>query len=452
MVDILYEFNSEIEMSRKYLKSVHKEFQHEKKVGIIDVIKILSERAILDYIEKNEPEALQNNYSTEHKENIMKMTQNMIKKEGIAKKIYETLIVEVDEGTIGVRSSSPGLINLFDKDSDDNEIEDLYIFKSVLYNLCSSVENVFSKTLKDYYLNIDKSDEINKQSISLSELKELGSVQDAEELLIEKKVEGIFYKSFSQWYEEIVEKLKLRELKKESLISDELKHINDLFLIRNLYIHNEGIVNDKFRNKCIIYTDYQKGDKFDLNYSFLDENIERISNVVYFFIYEYYFSKYTNRDIAQENFNHLNSILIDKLETGPESIGKIYYSLSDNKNLPHSTKIMSLINYYIYLYHNGRDYEKELSENDFSAFELQFKMAKSILLNNDISYQYELIETFINDIDEDFFFMVYDWPLMKIAKNNDDSIKRLLKDKLMGIIEINNDVENSEEEYDIEHE
>ncbi|EGQ3529091.1 TPA: hypothetical protein I1891_001783 [Staphylococcus pseudintermedius] len=438
-MDILLNFESEIKLVENHLKMVKNTYEDKDSVTLLDTVTLLRDLAIIDYLEKNDEK--NEVFEEEIVETIKKVGNEMVRKDKIFKKIYNSFLIKIDEdGDIEIKMTHPGLLkSLLSKDDEKDEFNEIFAYKTVLYNLCSSIENVFSSMLKDFYLKIDQSNRMDKLNLTLKELKEIDNINDAEVMLLEKEIENKFYTSFNNWIESIENEVKFKNINKAKNIKEEKVFINELFLVRNLFIHNTGKINDKFKNKTFLHKNLDKDTEFPLDLEFINKSINITRNFIFNYVYEYYFSKYNDKERISHYFDIMNSILLKYLDSNLQAIPRIFEGLSENELLNNMQKSIALVNYYINRYHNLNEDEftNLLSKLDFSAHELQFKMAEAILKNNKNAF--ELLNEFLSTEDEDTVFNIYDWPLIKIARSNDDRVKELLKNKIIDILSIKGD-------------
>lgn len=453
ILNILEDFEFDLKLIENHIEVI--QTRYKKKTGtIIDKIDLLSDRAKIEFFKK---ENVENKIFDEKTSSlIIDITDKVIENDSIARKIYNSFTVKFNDennSEISVLTNAPGLIDILHKqESNTDKDDEIFGYKTVLYNLCSSIEHVFGNVLKDFYMNIDKSKRLDDLTIKLKDLKEIDNVKDAEEMLLERKIEDNFYNSFNSWYESINKEIKLKTMDK-SFEFDEVKiFITEMFLVRNLFVHNRGIINDKFKSKTLLYKDLEKDAAFQLNKGFVEECINNTRNLIYYFFYQYCFTKYSNDKILDDFFYDFNTILLNHVESNVDAIGEVYKALSRNDKLNNENKSIALINYYIYKYFND-EFEnliEEFKKVDFSAHDQQFIMAKSILLDDENSYAY--IEKYLNESDDDFVFTMFDWPLMKIAKKNNGMVKDLFKNRLNAIIDYEEKVSNHKEEEDYGYE
>jgi hypothetical protein len=83
------------------------------------------------------------------------------------------------------------------------------LYHSSLITLVSSVEWFFSQILHYYFDKYPEAAGLNERSMTLSELKSFNSVDDAQNYLIDSKVEEILRSGFEDWIKTLKSKLKL---------------------------------------------------------------------------------------------------------------------------------------------------------------------------------------------------------------------------------------------------
>src|SRR5690606_32768666 len=114
-----------------------------------------------------------------------------------------------------------------------------------LISLVSTVEWFFSQILHYYYDKFPDSSGIKNKTLTLDDLKNFGSINDAEKFLIENKIEEILRGSIKDWFKILKDDLKLG-LGYKDQYEDELVEI---YQRRNLLVHNGGVVNAIYLSK-----------------------------------------------------------------------------------------------------------------------------------------------------------------------------------------------------------
>ena len=122
-------------------------------------------------------------------------------------------------------------------------IEQLYT--NSLISALSSVEWFFSQLLHFFYDKHPESAGVQKRTMTLTELKSFGSIEDAEKYLIDVKIDEILRGNFESWINLLKSELSL-ELGYLTDIKDELIEV---YQRRNLFVHNGGTVNSIYLSK-----------------------------------------------------------------------------------------------------------------------------------------------------------------------------------------------------------
>ncbi|HCU7102882.1 TPA: hypothetical protein OU848_002746 [Staphylococcus aureus] len=221
-----------------------------------------------------------------------------------------------------------------------------------------------------------------------------------------------------------------------------IKYIKLIFIIRNIFIHNGGKVNKNYKELIKENTSLEINSKgiIVMNRTFIIECINQIRNFIFEVTYEYYFTKY--RKMSNELFHDITPILLTHIEHKNDSIPIIFEKMIKNKNIDESFNAYSIINKGIYEYNNNLNEDKMKTLNEYSdeLTEGKFLMAKYILTNDVKAYDY--CNSFItNDVLKSEnaglkLLNIYDWPIMNIARNNNEKIRDLLYRYLYDILGI----------------
>jgi hypothetical protein len=277
-----------------------------------------------------------------------------------------------------------------DMDKADMEVE-LYIHLKYMQNysillqlvICFEffITHVFRflvTAFPDHYLK--------DQSVSFSQFIKMNH-ETIKEYLIENEVTKILWEGMPDWIKRL-EKHKIDFSCMKTYI-DEYYEIN---CRRNLIVHNDGIVNGIYLG-CIENSDLQVGDKIYIDPEYLKRTCFIIQTLVYGITIElikidHQASSIIIDTIMKNAFEHLKC-------REWEICIFIYERLKCNKFLSAADKILTTINLWIAKKnHHGIDkIKKEIEEEDLSATQDHFQMAKWILLEN-----YEKAEVFLESL------------------------------------------------------
>ncbi len=118
--------------------------------------------------------------------------------------------------------------------------QDKILYESSLINLIIYFELLLGGLLRKRLCEHPETSGIQNKSLPLEEIRKLGSLENAEDYLIEKEVENTMRGSFEEWRKFFNTKTKLRF---DFLKNDE-PEINEILQSRNLLVHNGGVVNN----------------------------------------------------------------------------------------------------------------------------------------------------------------------------------------------------------------
>ncbi|HEY9681068.1 MAG TPA: hypothetical protein V6C86_05750 [Oculatellaceae cyanobacterium] len=142
---------------------------------------------------------------------------------------------------------------------------------------CRLVDN-FSMYLTELFLEVGNSNPLIFLSIdapvSVGEILKIGG-EAAVQNLLEKKIAGLSYKSFEDQRKELKNRLNF-----ELLSDTEALDVTELIAIRNLFVHNNGVVNSVFLEKCP-WRKEALGDKIFVDFKWMMGAHERLFKYIF---------------------------------------------------------------------------------------------------------------------------------------------------------------------------
>jgi hypothetical protein len=118
--------------------------------------------------------------------------------------------------------------------------------RSGLMALVSSREYLFAELWRGFYLDHPDALPVNENSLSLSRLRTLGSIEAAESHILECRIESHLRESMEEQLDAFDTKHKLGLAD----VLDERPNLIEISLRRNLLVHNHGIVNRLYLDRC----------------------------------------------------------------------------------------------------------------------------------------------------------------------------------------------------------
>lgn len=162
-----------------------------------------------------------------------------------------SLKFEVNEGGDGKVLRAAGNredLKAFDKSigailKTDNSVQHLH--RSSLISLVSLVESFLSQLLHVFFNKYPAAINAKEKQFTFEELTNFSSLDDARAYLVGWKIENLLRGSYEDWIEYFRTQLKL-EL---NVITRHNEHLVENFQRRNLFVHNDGVVNKIYLSK-----------------------------------------------------------------------------------------------------------------------------------------------------------------------------------------------------------
>ncbi len=167
---------------------------------------------------------------------------------------------------------------IIDKVSKNNSKFSL-LSNSSLISLVSFSEIYLNRLFSHFFTLYPKCLNLGEKNIVFNTISNLKSIKQIEQQLIHNEVDNIMRGNAQSWFTYLNEKLKID--------FNEVKHLEskvfEVFLRRNLIVHNGGIVNDVYLSKVSTHSKYKNGEKVKVTKKYLLDSIDTIE-IVFFVI------------------------------------------------------------------------------------------------------------------------------------------------------------------------
>ena len=247
------------------------------------------------------------------------------------------------------------------------------LYKNSLISLLSSVEWFFSQILHNHYDKFPDSAGIKKKTLTLEELKSFESLKDAENYLIDDKIESILRGSFKDWLDVLKLELSLK-LPYISCFEDEMFEI---YQRRNLLVHNGGTVNSIYLSK--VADKYKQnlniGDSISVSEVYLERAISLLHTTFTLIACELW------KKLEPEKENRC----VVTMELSYEYLKKEKWDISEiassflfgDKKMPIASRTAAQLNYWLSKKNSGKfdDVKSEVKDADFSDKAKVFQVA-----------------------------------------------------------------------------
>lgn len=253
---------------------------------------------------------------------------------------------------------------------------------------------------------------LSDKSITYSELVSFDTdLDEIKERFISKEIDEFMRLPLSDWYKSF-EKNQKANFFFDNNVFDQFKEV---YYRRNLVVHNQGIVNEIYKNSIPMCT-VELGERLYVNEEYLSQAFLLARKML---IGTVWGLRKTAKDIEE-----LNSYLFDYgyscLKNEEWDLAKYIYSMlltEDNQLV--SDKMCERVNLWIALKNLiGVDaIEKEVRELDVSAMKTQFSVAKHALLD-----EFDAISTLLEGVIESELpvWCVKDWPLFNQYRESEE--------------------------------
>ena len=331
--------------------------------------------------------------------------------------IDKKVAVEVDENDFVYKIDSTLLKNAYlqyKENKTDESYEQSQYQNSLVISLVIGMELLIADIFKDFIHNLDVSNQVIKDKpLTYDDLRNFNSVEDAKIFLLDQYIENLLRNSFDSWIVEFEDKMKINVLKIHDLKTD-INVINETFQRRHLIIHNEGIVNDLYIKKVDekLTNNVVKGEILHLDRKYIKLRLSTFRKFGLILLYLYGVKKH--RKELDKLFEDYHGLLVGILDKSCDGVRYIFEQFSES-DIDHSYRLMSKINYFLsYKLVNDDSIDSTINVFDTGALSIEYKMAKSILLDR-AEAEKEVIE-YLKGSNDDHFISVLEWPLLKLLK------------------------------------
>lgn len=317
----------------------------------------------------------------------------------------------------------------------NNHIELLY--KNSFISLLSTVEWFFSQILHFNYDKFPETAGIQKKTMTLTDLKSFGTIDDAEKFLIDTKIEEVLRGNLESWFTTLKTDLNLK-LGYIDPIKDELIEI---YQRRNLFVHNGGIVNTIYLSK--VSEEYKKdinlNDNLVINKKYLDNAICKLQKAFLLVASELW----KNLDKSDKTRGDvLTDIVYENLlkERWDICEGLTYFIIKDAE-LEVTDKLVAQLNYWLCKKEQNQynDIKKEIENANYSDKKEIFQLAL-FALKDDIESFMEVLPLSL-DSKQLNIKRLEEFPIFKTIRQTDEYQKFKLESKYFTEpnVEINDD-------------
>jgi hypothetical protein len=253
------------------------------------------------------------------------------------------------------------------------------LYRSALISLVSAAEWLVAQLIRAYIVKHPNSAGIKDKTMTLSDLQELGSIEDAQNMLIQARIDELMFGSLDDWLKFLHSTMRLSmgywDKRMDALV--------EIFQRRNVMVHNNGIVGSSYVKK--VAPELREG--LDVNASLLikPEYLEGAIDLVEYSFLLISAELWQDLDFADEmRAALLSTIVIERINSERWLVaeGASEFVMRDKK-LSERSQLIGKINYWQVLKWQKRfdEVRKNVEETDFSAKGAIYQLARLVLLD-----------------------------------------------------------------------
>lgn len=322
------------------------------------------------------------------------------------------------------------------------------LIKSLFLNLFSIFDAFIGDLLKFIFLN--KKDQLNRieKTLSLKDIIDCKSIEEAFECIIDKEIETLKRESYIKQFSLLEQKFDIKTLRK----FDNWTSFVEISQRRNIIMHADGIVSNQYLSSCkeenYDLKNVNLKDKLEIDIDYLNSSILIFKEIVFKLGQTLWRKLFP--DMTNEADSFLIEILYDMLiqEEWKFAVIIAEYGITLHNLFNDSNKKLISINYAIALKNLGYEHEcvKLLDSIDFSSSAIDLKMACEVL-KDDFNKAFEYLNMIGSQgeyLDEKGYRT---WPLFKHLRK--DARFGEIYSKIYGK-NLTNEIQNSIRELEIE--
>jgi hypothetical protein len=254
------------------------------------------------------------------------------------------------------------------------------LYQNCLVSLVSFAEWFLSQIIRQFFEAFPDAAGIKEKTLTLEDLRRIGSVTEAESYLISLRVDEIMWGSLEDWLKFLRNTVKLSM----GYLSTEEDTLVEIFQRRNVIVHNNGTVHHSYMSKVAesLRTEIRAGQKLFVTTTYLKSSIDTVERSFVLLAAELW-KKLAPKD--EQRAEVLNKITIKALhsERYKVAMGASRFLMED-KQLQEKWLLYARLNFWQSKKWAGEfeEVKAEIVEADFSAKDDLIQLARFVLLDN----------------------------------------------------------------------
>ncbi|MFN7113413.1 MAG: hypothetical protein ACK4PK_03545 [Alphaproteobacteria bacterium] len=261
-----------------------------------------------------------------------------------------------------------------------------HLLETSLVSLVSHTEIFFSEILHEQYSQYPEAIvDSDEKRFSFKDLKKFKSLEDAQTSLIADAVEKVLRDNFDRWIHHLKSRMKLECV----FIEENLHQIKEIFLRRNLFVHNGGVVNSIYLSG-VSSSPFKEGDRIKIDIKYLERSFDLIQAAFCLVAYELLSRRYIKQsEKMDEFFEGVNESIVSYISSKRYFVAE-HIALFASKALAskNQNKLIFKINYWQAVKWQGRlsEVHDDIVNVDISGMVKSFALAKYALLDENDAF------------------------------------------------------------------
>lgn len=290
------------------------------------------------------------------------------------------------------------------------------LYRGSLLLLVTYFENLIAGVFKENFVKYPQRIALNEKSVSYKVLTEVNDIEEIKNILIDQEVTNKMYESLTDWKTYFKKNIKL-DLK---AWEDGFDALQEIIARRNLYVHNNGIINNIYINLVNGVSKDSIGEDLNLDREYVDKAINIIEYSGMSLLVEAWLKECAEDPDEVQNVKDL--IYEEYLETQRWEEARHFYEIClQSSKLLDADRILCKINrWQCYKWLGEYDIIKnEVEKLDVSAYLPKYTLG-ILALKEEYKKFFELYDN-QTDIGED---ELKEWPLFMELRKSEEYMKR----------------------------
>lgn len=290
------------------------------------------------------------------------------------------------------------------------------LYRGSLLLLVTYFENLIAGVMRESFIKYPQRISLDEKSVSYKILAEMNDIEEIKNILIDQEVTNKMYESLLDWKKYFQKNLKLNLKAWE----DEFEVIQEIIARRNLYVHNNGIVNNIYIKLVNGMKKDSVGDRLNIDREYIDNAIDIIEYVGMSLVLETWLKECGDN---QDDISNILGIIYEEyLEMHRWKMAQYFYEicLKSQKLLDADRILCKINNWQCYKWLGEYDKVKdEVEKLDISAYQPKYILGV-LALGEDYERFFEFYDS-QTDIGE---AELKEWPLFMKLRTCEEYMRR----------------------------